>query len=165
MRSEATINQNLDLSPLLRAFGRFFQVRDDYQNLQDMEVSRCSYPLRWVLGWSLTGYIWQYINQKGFAEDLNEGKISLPLIYALNNGDKSSSRLASILQQRKAERGLTLELRKLAADEIRSSGALDKVEKVIQGLQQVVDKTLTLYEDRLGAKNWILRLLQKRLEL
>jgi geranylgeranyl pyrophosphate synthase len=38
MRSEATVNQDLDVLPFMKTVGRFFQVRDDYLNLQDADV-------------------------------------------------------------------------------------------------------------------------------
>lgn len=59
--SSKTSIAHLDPTAIVRMLSIYFQTRDDYQNL----VSD------------------QYAKEKGFAEDLDEGKISLPIIYTL----------------------------------------------------------------------------------
>lgn len=50
-----------DYVPLVNLIGIHFQIRDDYQNLQDS----------------------QYTNNKGFCEDITEGKFSFPIVHAI----------------------------------------------------------------------------------
>ncbi|KAF4984888.1 hypothetical protein FZEAL_41 [Fusarium zealandicum] len=143
MRLEATEHQDLDASLLMKFVGRFFQARDDYKNLHGAE----------------------YAEKKGFAEDIGEGKISLPLIHALATPSPQQGRLLSILQQRKSGNGLSAEVRKLALDDIIATGGLDYAKKTAIGLQESVKETLSMFEDKVGEKNWLLRLAQKKLEI
>jgi ophiobolin F synthase len=165
MRSEATINKDLDISPVMKLFGRFFQARDDYHNLESSEVnsSVASFAIQHTC--QLLTANAQYIHQKGFAEDIGEGKISLPLIHALRQDGPQRGRLLSILQQRKSDVGLSAEIRKLALDDIKAAGGVEYTRKVVKDLQRAVETCLSLYEAKLGAKNFILRLVQKKLEL
>jgi ophiobolin F synthase len=165
MRSEATTKESVDLVELMRILGRFFQARDDYQNLASAEVFSPSYiTAPHVL---TTVFYSKYQQQKGFADDISEGKMSLPLIYALgptSTSSRSRSRLLSILQQRKAGCGVSLDVRKLAIRELKASGALRHARDVILALQEELDEVMTGFEREIGSKNWILRLMQKRLK-
>lgn len=107
----------------------------------------------------------QYTKKKGFAEDLSEGKISLPLIHTLAEKTQYRGRLLNILQQRKVGNSLSPELRKLALDDITVAGGLEYTKTVLVGLQKGLDRSLTQSEERAGGSNWILRLMKKRLEL
>ncbi|TFY76853.1 hypothetical protein EWM64_g7159 [Hericium alpestre] len=67
----------IDYVPLFNLFGVFFQIRDDLMNLDDNE----------------------YEKNKGFAEDLTEGKFSFPVIHGIT-AQKDNSVLINVLQKR-----------------------------------------------------------------
>ncbi|VDC02873.1 unnamed protein product [Peniophora sp. CBMAI 1063] len=77
MMTCATTNTTIDYVPLVDLIGVLFQIRDDYMNLQADE----------------------YATNKGFAEDLTEGKFSFPIVHGVraNPGDRQ---LLNILQKR-----------------------------------------------------------------
>ena len=54
-------SEHSDYVPLVNLIGILFQIRDDYQNLQDT----------------------QYTHNKGLCEDITEGKFSFPIIHAI----------------------------------------------------------------------------------
>lgn len=94
--------------------------------------------------------------------------MSLPVIYALDpefDTTHSRNRLLSILQQRKIGNGLSMEVRKLALEQIIASGALQRTRKVIVKLQEKLDRIMLECEQEIGSRNWILRLMQKRLKV
>lgn len=91
--------------------------------------------------------------------------MSLPLIHALGSASLQQNYLLSILQQRKVGSELSITVRKLAVDSIKATGGLEYARKTAISLQEAVDETLSQYEDRVGVKNWILRLVQKRLDI
>lgn len=69
--------ESIDLVPLANDLGVLYQIQDDYLNLQSAD----------------------YTTNKGFCEDLTEGKFSLPIIHSVRS-DETNSELVNILRQR-----------------------------------------------------------------
>ncbi len=74
---QAFSENKTDFIPLVNSLGLFFQIQDDYMNLQSEE----------------------YANNKSFCEDLTEGKFSFPIIHAIRT-NPTDHRLMNILKQR-----------------------------------------------------------------
>ncbi|KAJ7768342.1 isoprenoid synthase domain-containing protein [Mycena metata] len=72
-----TANLEIDYVPLVNLIGVFFQIRDDYMNLQSGE----------------------YTSNKGFAEDLTEGKFSFPIVHGIH-ADRNNRQVLNTLQKR-----------------------------------------------------------------
>ena len=106
----------------------------------------------------------QYTEQKGFCEDIGEGKLSLPVVHALQS-HAYRGRLLSVLNQRKSQHGLSNNIRKLVLDDIRAAGGLTHARETVASLQGAIEEKLMSLEEETGMKNWILRLIQLRLEL
>ncbi|KAF5331475.1 hypothetical protein D9758_015489 [Tetrapyrgos nigripes] len=77
MMTCSTNNTNVNFVPLVNLIGVYFQIRDDLMNLQSPE----------------------YSSNKGFAEDLTEGKFSFPIIHGIQ-ADLSNRQIMSVLQKR-----------------------------------------------------------------
>lgn len=65
------------LIPLANLLGIIYQIRDDYQNLKNDELQM----------------------NKGFCEDISEGKFSFPIVHSLNKNSTDQT-LLGILKQR-----------------------------------------------------------------
>ncbi|CAG8906703.1 unnamed protein product [Penicillium egyptiacum] len=76
-------DSSLDLLPLADKLGLIFQIRDDYQNLQSKS----------------------YTDNKGFCEDLSEGKFSFLIIHSVRS-NPNDHQLLNILRQRSTEYSL-----------------------------------------------------------
>ncbi|KAF8341870.1 terpenoid synthase [Amanita rubescens] len=77
MMACATTNRDVNYISLVNLIGVLFQIRDDYMNLQSKE----------------------YSNNKGFAEDLTEGKFSFPVVHSIH-ADTSNRQVLNVLQKR-----------------------------------------------------------------
>lgn len=77
MMACATKTLDVDYVPLVNLIGVYFQIRDDLMNLQSV----------------------QYTSNKGFAEDLTEGKFSFPVVHGIH-ADTSNHQILNVLQKR-----------------------------------------------------------------
>jgi len=77
MMACSTTNTDVDYVPLVNLIGVLFQIRDDLMNLQSSE----------------------YTSNKGFAEDLTEGKFSFPVVHGIL-ANKSDRQIMNVLQKR-----------------------------------------------------------------
>ncbi|KIJ66066.1 hypothetical protein HYDPIDRAFT_87429 [Hydnomerulius pinastri MD-312] len=73
----ATTNKDVNYIPLVDLIGIWFQIRDDYMNLQSNV----------------------YAEGKGFAEDLSEGKFSFPIVHGIRE-QPDNRQILSVLQKR-----------------------------------------------------------------
>jgi len=73
----AQSDNHTDFVPLVNLVGILYQIRDDYMNLESDE----------------------YKDNKGFAEDLTEGKFSFPIVHSIR-ADRSNRQVLNVLQKR-----------------------------------------------------------------
>ncbi|KAI4940773.1 hypothetical protein J4E91_011217 [Alternaria rosae] len=136
------IAPGIDIEILVSLIGMQYQVRDDYQNLRSPEYSA----------------------QKGFCEDLDEGKMSFPLVHALNSCEDDAS-LRELLQQGRDVGCLSDEQKRLVLEELDRLGSMMHTRKTLTRLQSQIYDGLKGIEDATGRENWILRALLQRLEV
>lgn len=106
----------------------------------------------------------QYTKQKGFCEDLDEGKFSLPLIHALQS-DPHNIQLRSILLNRRTAGKLTFELKQIVLEHFHRTRSLEYTKVAIMVLQNEIEDEIERIEKELSTENFILRLMLDRLRL
>jgi len=123
MMACATTNVTVDYVPLVNLFGVYFQIRDDYMNLQSSE----------------------YSDHKGFAEDLTEGKFSFPIVHGVR-ADEGNHVIMNVLQKRPTTPTLKHHTIAHLRDKTRS---FDHTLKVMKAFEQEVRQELV----RLGGNH------------
>ncbi|KAK5655708.1 hypothetical protein OQA88_5641 [Cercophora sp. LCS_1] len=132
LEANSPLPKKPDLHTLTAMLGRLYALRDDYQNLSSAE----------------------YTQTKGFCEDLDEGKYSLPLIHALNNlPDDKALILRNILTQRRVCGKSTPEHKQMVLDLFEEAGSFDYTPDAIRTLQCEVDQELDAAERETGVRN------------
>lgn len=147
---------------LMKPFGQYYQIRDDYQNISSEEVSRSKFSNIYT---HLVLLI-QYSAQKGFAEDIDEGKYSLLLIHALNTSPHRL-RLQNILQQRflQGKRKMSLEMKRVVLDIMQAADSFNFVRQQLASVAADIDTAISEIEQSTGCRNYMLRLLFERLKV
>ena len=130
------------IEALVSLVGVQFQIRDDYQNLIPSE----------------------YGDQKGFCEDLDEGKHSFPLIHAFSCENQVQI-LRELLCLRRKPGGLSREHKTLILKRLEEAGSFRYTTDVLKQIQGRVNIQLTRLEYVTGMDNWILRALLQKLEV
>ncbi|KAF3080003.1 hypothetical protein TWF706_003037 [Orbilia oligospora] len=129
----------VDKNHLAVLVGRYFQIRDDLMNLIDNK----------------------YTDQKGFCEDLDEGKFSYLVLHAWRSAE--SEKLHVLFRERKQNKAMTRDAKEQVLDILRTVGSFEYTEKQLSQLEQEIDNEVNKLEDITGKKNWSLRLLLHKL--
>lgn len=113
---QAFSKNKTDYIPLVNLMGLYFQIRDDYINLQSDE----------------------YQKNKSFAEDLSEGKFSFPIIHGIRVKPEDH-RLLNILKRKTED----IDVKKHAIDYMKQNGSFSYTEGVLQNLSQQIRKIIS----------------------
>ncbi|KAL5338819.1 putative geranylgeranyl diphosphate synthase [Aspergillus crustosus] len=126
----------VDPTEFSNRLGRYFQTRDDYKNLVSAE----------------------YTKQKGFCEDLEEGKFSLPLIHLLQTIPDNYV-LRNVWMQRRVHNTATHAQKETILELMKKSGSLQFTEDTLSVLYSDVEKSIDELERKFGVENFQLRLI------
>ncbi|KAH7026801.1 fusicoccadiene synthase [Macrophomina phaseolina] len=128
------------LDRLCVLLGRLFQIRDDHQNLVSAD----------------------YKSQKGFCEDLDEGKYSLPLLHLLHE-QPDNSVVAYVLSNRRAAGSMPTQHKTLILEVMQKCGSLEYTKHVLKELHQAIVAEMDALEGAYGSENALLRMLVEAL--
>ncbi|KAK8047539.1 geranylgeranyl pyrophosphate synthase [Apiospora saccharicola] len=134
MIAHSTTSIDLDVAALWNSLGRYYQARDDYQNL----VS----PV--------------YEEQKGYCEDLDEGKYSLPLIHLLQT-TAHEPLVRNLLTQRRVHGASNASHKQTLLALMEESGSLAFTADFLAELRGKVEAELAKLEGWTGLRNDPLR--------
>ncbi|OHW90465.1 geranylgeranyl pyrophosphate synthase [Colletotrichum incanum] len=129
---------------LVSMVSRFFQVRDDYLNLNSRE----------------------YSTQKGWCEDLDEGKFSYLIIHCLQHSPKFRDRIMGFFRQRTGCVGPMPTVGKVQIIEyLQEAGSFNACWELLNSLEDDIEKEIKRLEEITGEKNPLMHLLLKLLSV
>ncbi|KAF1360397.1 geranylgeranyl pyrophosphate synthase [Lizonia empirigonia] len=144
MASKSRCVKAKSFSSFVRIFGRYFQVRDDYMNLTCTE----------------------YTQGKGVCEDLDEGKISYPLVVCKRMAPTSFAQIIGIFRAKQTNAvQLPPETKSYIISLLKASGALNTIVDFIKEMENQLLNEVKELEDQMGDPNPMLYVLLQTLSL
>jgi ophiobolin F synthase len=140
---------NSDMNVFSCLLGRFFQIRDDYQNLASAD----------------------YAKAKGFAEDLDEGKYSFTLIHCIQTLESQPElagemmQLRAFLVKRRHEGKLSQEAKREVLATMKKTESLQYTLSVLRELHGELEKEVEYLEAKFGEENFTLRVMLELLKV
>ncbi len=144
MASKSRCVKVKSFSSFVRVFGRYFQVRDDYMNLASTD----------------------YAQGKGVCEDLDEGKISYPLVVCKRMAPTSFAQVIGIFRAKQTNTvQLPPETKAYIISLFKASGTLDVVVEFIKEMESQLISEVERLEVQMGDSNPMLHVLLQTLSL
>ncbi|KAF4151442.1 hypothetical protein CNMCM6069_003861 [Aspergillus lentulus] len=148
MQAEKKGTTKVNLDGLTILFGRFFQIRDDYMNLRSG----------------------QYTEQKGFCEDLDEGKFSYPIVVCVSNHADFRDLIDGVFRQRptaitSGREPLGPEIKQYIVDYLNTSGTFQHCHEFLMQLERSIISEIDRIEKVTNETNPMLRLLLEKLSV
>ncbi|KAH9892273.1 terpenoid synthase [Xylariomycetidae sp. FL2044] len=131
---QAESSTPIDCIPLVNLLGIIFQIQDDYRNLKSPE----------------------YDQNKGFCEDLTEGKFSFLIIHSIRS-NPSNLQLLNILKQKTTN----VEVKRYAVRYMESTGSFEYSKQVLDTLVERARKTVDEVDEGRGKSAAIHKILDK----
>ncbi|KAE8137275.1 isoprenoid synthase domain-containing protein [Aspergillus pseudotamarii] len=129
MEIEANTTPNERLRHLITLLGRYYQIKDDYQNLASDE----------------------YTAKKGFCDDLSEGKFSFPLIHLLEQSPNASTLHKMIFDRPPVVEGEMSEATKsYIIAQMEEIGSLQYTRQVLDDLMDSIWEMVEKVEEAMG---------------
>ncbi len=143
--SRMTDRSMFNFGVLAQKVGRYFQIRDDYMNLASPTYSK----------------------QKGFCEDLDEGKFSYLIVHCLQHSTRCRNHILGIFRQHRMspDQPLSRECKLHILECLEETGTMQATWKLLNRLEAEIESAIERLEMTTGESNYMLHLLLKKLSV
>jgi geranylgeranyl pyrophosphate synthase len=105
------------------------------------------------------------MSQRGYCQDLDEGKLSFPFIHTHQKLGNNDTILTNLLHMRDRRNGLSREAKEYILKQIEESGSLDYTQDLLDQLLSDIQCTLGNMETVTGKRNWVLQSMMSQLRI